>query len=368
VAVRWGAPRRRDAPGPIGFGPCNAVGTPASDRPVARVKNAGRWAHPMEIHDGLTSPFPRSEAVVQATRDLDRGRTTPAAVEETFQAAEREVVDLERRLGFDRVTAGYLRWPDLFRLVAERWEGFAVGPLTRWLDTNTFFRQPILLAPPGRVAGAFASGLPPPLRADPARGRVLLPGPYSLGRLLDNRSGETDLAVVHRLGRLLGEEVRELRTGGFGAFLVVDPLLVSRRPTGPMAESVVEAYRSIGRAANGGTAVVWTYGADAVPAFPLLDRLDVSAVGIDLADTEVDQLPPGPEGRGLGLGVLDPRTTLREEPAEIARVVRTAATRRRAGPLWLGPGASLDLLPAEVATRKLEGLASAVAELRRSGR
>jgi len=29
--------------------------------------------------------------------------------------------------------------------------------------------------------------------------------------MLDNRSGETEPALIHRLGRLLGEEVRELR-------------------------------------------------------------------------------------------------------------------------------------------------------------
>ncbi len=318
----------------------------------------------MEIQAGLTGPFPRSETLVQATRDLDRGRASAAAVETAYGTAEREVVELERRLGLGPVTGGYLRWPDLYRTLAERWEGFAVGPLTRWLDTNTFFRQPILLAPPGRVAGAFADALPPAVRSRPAEARVLLPGPYSLGRLLDNRSGETDLAVVHRLGRLLGDELRELRGGGFASFLVVDPLLVSRPPSGPMAESVVEAYRSIGRAADGGTAIVWTYGGDAAPAFPLLDRLEVTAVGVDLADTEVDRLPAGPPGRGLGLGVLDPRTTLEEDAAEIDRVVRVAASRRRAGPLWLGPGGPLDLLPAEVAARKLERLSAAATQLR----
>ncbi len=313
----------------------------------------------MELNVALTSPFPRSEALVRATRDLDRGRVPAASVEEEFRRGELAVVELERRLGCDALTAGFLRSPDLFRPIAERWEGFAIGSLTRWLSTNTFFRQPVLLAPPGRVPGAFAAGLPPPLREGPGRARILLPGPYTFGQLLDNRSGETDLAVVHRLGRLLGDEVADLRRQGFGSFLFSDPLLVTRSPTGPMAESVVEAYRSIGRAADGGTSIVWTYAADAAPALPLLDRLDVSAVGIDLADTEVDRIPPGPEGRGLGLGVLDPRTTLAEDPAEVVRVVRAAATRRRAGPVWLGPGAPLDLLSAESATRKVEILARA---------
>src|SRR5208282_1060144 len=82
----------------------------------------------MIVRTGLTGAFPRSEALVTATRDLDRGRTSAEAVEELFAKTEEEVVALEHRLGFDDRTAGYLRWPDLFRPFAETWEGFAAGP------------------------------------------------------------------------------------------------------------------------------------------------------------------------------------------------------------------------------------------------
>ena len=310
----------------------------------------------MIVRTGLTGPFPRSEALVSATRDLDRGRTTPEAVEELYESAERDVVALEERLGFDSITGGYLRWPDLFRPFAETWEGFAVGPLTRWLETNTFFRQPILLAPPGRAPGALAARLPGALRARAGAGRVVLPGPYTFASILDNRSGETDEAIVHRLGRALAEEARELHGLGFRTFLFSEPMLAVRTPEGPRAAAVAAGYEAIRAALPGATSIVWTYGADARPAFPLLDRLPVSAVGVDLADTDVEQLPPAPHRTGLGLGVVDPRTTLGEDPAEVARVVRIAYERRRPSVVWLGPGAPLDLLPWEPATRKLHVL------------
>ena len=315
----------------------------------------------MIVRTGLTGPFPRPEPLVRATRDLDRGRTTPEAVAELLARGEEEVAALERRLGFDSVSGGYLAWPDLFRPFAETWEGFTVGPLTRWLETNTFYRQPILLSPPSRAPGAVAARLPGPVRADPPSGRAILPGPYTLVSALDNRSGETDEALVHRLGRLLADEVRELRGTGFATFFFIDPFLVVRPPEGPRAEAVVAGYRAIQASLGGANAVVWTYGADAVPAFPLLDRLPVSAVGVDLADTEVERLPPSPQRTGLGLGVVDPRTTLGEDPAEVARVVRTANERRRPTIVWLGPGGPLDLLPWEPATRKVHVL-SAVRE------
>ncbi|MGA9839454.1 MAG: hypothetical protein WBE40_03950 [Thermoplasmata archaeon] len=313
----------------------------------------------MIVRTGLTGPFPRSEALVAATRDLDRGRSTPESVEELYARTETEVVDLERRLGLDTVTAGYLRWADLFRPFAETWEGFTVGPLTRWFETNTFYRQPILHSPPGRVAGAIAARLPPPMRAAPVRAGVILPGPYTFAGLLENRSGEADEALVHRLGRLLAEETRELVGLGYASFQFSEPLLVDRPPAGASAEAVVAAYRSIQASAGTATTLVWTYGGDAIPVFPLLDRLPVSGVGVDLAETDWEAIPPSSERRGLGLGVVDPRTTLVEDASEVVRIVRAVRDRRRPPTIWLGPGGPLDLVPWEPATRKLHLLPAA---------
>ena len=82
-------------------------------------------------------------------------------------------------------------------------------------------------------------------------------------------------------------------------------------------------------------------------------------IGIDLADTEAERIPEGTGGPGLGLGVIDPRTTLAEDPAEVARIVRDLKVRRRPAAVWLGPGMPLDLLPFEPATRKVHALAAA---------
>lgn len=310
----------------------------------------------MRTVTSLTGAFPRSESLVEATRDLDRGRTTPEAVQDLVLRTESDVAQLEERLGLEPRAGGYLRWQDLFRPFAETWEGFTVGPLTRWFETNQFFRQPILHAPPSRVPGAIAGWLPRPGGGN-ARGRkAILPGPYTFSGLVDNRSGETAEALTHRLGRLLGEEVHELRAAGYTAFQFQEPLLVNRPPEGARAEAVVAAYRAIGTAAENASTAVWTYFGDAQPAWSVLTRLPVSVVGIDLSETDALALPPSPERRGLGLGVIDPRTSLVEDPSEVVRLARSIVERHRPTTLWIGSGAPLDLLPWEAAARKLHGL------------
>ena len=309
----------------------------------------------MEVVASLTGFFPRPEALVAATRDLDRGRATPEAVEALTRSTEREIIGLERRNGLAPLTGGYLRWQDIFRPLAERWGGFTVGPVTRWFETNTFFRQPVLHHPPERAPGALADVFPGPAAGlGPAEAQILLPGPYTLAGVLENRSGETHEALVHRLGRLLAEEIAELRGRGYRSFLLEEPLLVVRPPRGPAAESVLAAYRAIGGGANGGDTIVWTFFGDAAPVFPLLGRLPVSVIGIDLSETELARLPVPDAPIGIGLGCLDPRTTLREDPEQIRALAQEARERLRPPRLWLGPGGPLDLLPYEAARRKLE--------------
>jgi 5-methyltetrahydropteroyltriglutamate--homocysteine methyltransferase len=322
----------------------------------------------MQVHLSLTGPYPRSETLVAATRDLDRGRASAEAVEERFVAAERDVLALEKRLELDPATGGYLRWADLFRPIAEGWRGFTVGPVTRWFETNTFFRQPILHAPPERVAGVVRAALPPDAASAPVDTKVVLPGPYTFAGLWDNRSGETREALTHRLGRLFAEELRELRVAGYRTFQFQEPLLVTDPPTGPLAEATVAAYGTIGATADGATTLVWTYFGDAAPVEPLLHRLPVTVVGVDLAETEPEHLHAPPEHRALGLGCVDPRTTLPEDPAEVARVVRALAEKGRPREVWLGPGGPLDLLPAESAARKLHVLPATKQLLDASGR
>ncbi|MCI4336315.1 MAG: hypothetical protein L3K17_03845 [Thermoplasmata archaeon] len=314
----------------------------------------------MDVKTSLTGPYPRSEALVAATRDLDRGRTTPEAVEELFRAAEGEVVRLEERLELDTVTGGFLRWADLFRPFAETWSGSTVGPVTRWFETNTFYRQPILHAPPERVAGALAERLPPtPRQRAIDRAKVVLPGPYTFTSLLDNRSGETTEGLIHRIGRLLAQEVKELRGLGYAHFQFQEPSLVVDTPQGARAEAVVAAYQGIAEAAGKAHTMVWTFFGDAAPAQPLLGRLPVGTLGVDLSETDPETLKPFPQRQGLGLGVIDPRTTLIEEPEEVARIARTVIDRVHPSALWLGPGAPLDLLPTEPAARKLHLLPAA---------
>src|SRR5919107_6084058 len=95
-----------------------------------------------EVRAYVPGIYARSEELVQATRDLDRGRTTKEAVEEQREADMRSFLDAQREARLDYLSDGLLNWQDVFRPFGEAARGLAAGPLTRLLNTNTFFRAP----------------------------------------------------------------------------------------------------------------------------------------------------------------------------------------------------------------------------------
>src|SRR6266487_5527597 len=106
---------RRDRPVNFpNFGPGQFV-VPA--RPSARKR--GRQVVSAYVH-GI---YPRSEALVAATRDLDRGRTSPEAVDAQVDRDLEELISVQQAAGLDLLTDGMLRWQDLFRPLVEAADG-----------------------------------------------------------------------------------------------------------------------------------------------------------------------------------------------------------------------------------------------------
>jgi 5-methyltetrahydropteroyltriglutamate--homocysteine methyltransferase len=295
----------------------------------------------------LTGPFPRPEDLVQTTRDLDRGRTTPAAAEAVFQSAERRVLALETELGLDGVTGGYLRWPDLFRPFTAAWDGVSAGTLTRFFETNTFYRQPVFEAAPRPGKSSLASWLP-----HGPKSRLVLPGPYTFAYLSDIRYGGGDPSAA--MGDIAGALAAEL--GRFGhsrpAQVQFQEPLLGYAPFGGDVHRLVEAYRPLAEAARGTETSVWTFFGDAGRNLGTLAQLPVDTVGLDLFESVV---PSGADlrGKGLGLGVIESRTTIPEDLGEVAGLVRGLVEHLQPPTVWLGPSPPLDLLPFDAAAGKV---------------
>ena len=248
--------------------------------------------------------YARSEALVQATRDLDRGRTTPDAVDEQIEGDLAELVSVQQAAGLDLLADGMLRWQDVFRPLVEAADGLETGALTRFLDTNTFYRAPSALTDTPKLDGPLGEQYVSPL---PGPRIVTLPSPFALAQ----GTGVTPKAMA--------EGVLGPALDGIDAELVVleEPFLA--RDDRAQADDIAEALEAL---AGGPRLALWlTFG----DAGRLLDSgladLPVDAIGVDFYATRLDSIPEG-LGKQLLAGVLDARSSVPEEPREIAAFVQ----------------------------------------------
>lgn len=287
----------------------------------------------MELKAFAPGIYPRSEALVQATRDLERGRTTQDAVEQQFERDFEALVGAQEEAGLDLLSDGMLRWQDIFRPLAEAAEGLAARPLTRFLDTNTFYRAVLVegeprlrdpLAPPDLPAGRWLATLPSPLAFS-----VAAAGEVSAQKLAAN---------------LLAPQIEAYTAAGCALVVLAEPFLARSGGSDELARALDELPRAVP------LALQLVFG-DAADVLKECERLDVAAVGVDFYSTSLDAVPEG-FAKEIFAGVIDSRSSAVESPDEIAAFAGRLLERAPAG-LSLSVNGDLQFVPEPIAREKL---------------
>jgi len=288
--------------------------------------------------------YPRSEALVGMTRDLDRGRTTEEVVAAQRERDLREFLAVQEAAGLDLLSDGMLAWQDVFRPLAERCDGIEARPLTRLLDTNTFFRALV-------VSGSVRLREPVPAPALPA-GRWVgtLPSPSALVRAAGGEVSAEAFAET-----VLAPQIESWTAAGMGELVLQEPFL-AREPEGLPA--LAAALRELPRVAS---VVLQLIFGDASAVIGACASLAVDSVGVDFYATGLDAIPPGFPKR-LAAGVVDSRSSVLEEPTEIASFAARLAELEPAG-LDLVPNGDLQFVPEPIAREKVLRLGHARARV-----
>lgn len=294
---------------------------------------------------------PRSETVVAATRDWDRGRTTWEAVDAAFHEDLDHVVDQQRSAGMTYLSDGLLRWQDLFRPLVDAAAGMEAAHLTRWFDNNAFIRSP-------RVEGAPALEHAPSLvvgQADsvPTPRVASLPSPCLFSRFADTR-GERDVLMIDLARQLLRPVADGLAAQGFELLHLEEPWL-GFHGLDPASWPAFEQAVGILTEGLDLPVVLHVYLGDASQFGDRLPQLPVHAVGIDAPATELEALGPS-WPTGLLVGCLEGRNTLLEPVGDTVDAVARLAERLEPRTLYVSANTELELLPRQAAGDKLARL------------
>jgi 5-methyltetrahydropteroyltriglutamate--homocysteine methyltransferase len=314
---------------------------------VARLGRQKKENELPEIRAYAPGIYARSEELVQATRDLDRGRTTEEAITAQQDADLQVFLNAQRKANLDYFSDGLLNWQDIFRPFDTAVEGLRPGPLTRFLNTNTFYRAPVVEMERPRLLEPLAE---PFFRiGDLPRGRwvATLPSPHALAEWA---TGEIEPLVVAE--GILGPQIRWLAGNGCAYVVLQEPALFGPRCDLYGLSKALEALAS-----PLPLALQLPFG-DAGNLLGELIELPIDAIGVDFYATSVEGLPR-PFPKTLLAGIIDARNSLLEEPRELVEFGWSLLEDMEGLELHLVPNGDLQFVPEKIAREKVLRLGAA---------
>src|SRR5579859_7706441 len=224
------------------------------------------------------SDDPDGQELRRALHRFDRGEIKAEALDEVYDTATRRAIAELERAGIDVINDGQLRWDDLFSVFARAWGGVSRGPLERFYDNNTYFRQPIISKPITTHGRTLVSDYKLARAVAKAQLKGAVCGPLSFATLTaEDKTYQSLEDRTLAAADALAAEIRGLGAAGAKLVDVEDPAVVAR------PELIGLARRAYERLATAGVPIALQ--AYFFPADTLLEELatfPVQQVGIDL--------------------------------------------------------------------------------------
>ncbi len=294
----------------------------------------------------------------RALHKADRGELDDAALEAVYDETTAWAIGDIEAAGIDVVNDGQIRWDDLLARFAKAWRNCERGPLERFYDNNTYFRQPIISGPIESDGATLARDFRFAKSKARRELKAAICGPLTFATLTAQDSHYPSLeARTLAVADALAAELRGLKTVGATLVDVEEPAL-SAHP-----EHVELARAAFDRLAKAGIALaLHPYFFPVGPIVEQLASFPIAQLGVDVRSRDtsaraIDGL--GAMTRTVVLGVVDARNTKIETAREIGELVEAVLKKVPADRLWLSTTTGLEYLPHDVAVKKLHALADA---------
>jgi methionine synthase II (cobalamin-independent) len=296
----------------------------------------------------------RSERYMRDHWGAAKGFVQPAALLESARREEADHVALQKEAGLDLVAPALTRWEDLLRPLLREGSGATVGQLTRYFETNTFFRQPLVegaLSPAASATWFEAFAIP---KGTPWI--LTLPSPYDFARRAkDDRKGASVAQLTAEVGRALNPVVGAAAKHGAKVIRFHDPGIAYGRSPNPDLDAFAEGLALAGKGHEGIATLHITNG----DPFSVPDALEANPLG-GLSIEDPGRAPPAKlklsNKTRLTAAVIRGEDSIVEDPTEAAQAAVSLADRLGLELSAVTNGWDLDHVPHAIAVRKVRAL------------
>ena len=283
-------------------------------------------------------------------------------LEEALQAVQeeviREAIQEQINAGIDLVTDGLIRWDDALTYQAGKILGFKITGLTRYFDTNTFYRKPVVVSRLECRKPFLANDyqFAAPVSSKPVK--AVITGPYTLAKLSKNEFYRDLAQLVYDLAHIVHLEAKALEDAGCSVIQFNEPAILNHPEDWKL---FARAYEMVTVELSKAEKILILNFGTLEKVYPKVMEINVNTVGCELTKGHANWaiLKSVPLKRKLMAGVIDARNTKMETEEELSNMIRELSEIISLDQVLLAPNHSLEFLPRSVARKKLSLLAKA---------
>lgn len=294
----------------------------------------------------------------RALHRLDRGELDEAGIAGVLDDTTAWAIGEIEAAGVDVINDGQIRWDDLLAPFARAWRNTERGPLERFYDNNTYFRQPVISGPIETDGETLVADYRKAKALAKRELKAAIAGPLTFATLTAEDKHYKNLeARTLAVADALAAELRGLKAAGATLVDVEEPALAAHPELVDLARAAFE------RLAKAGVSLaLYPYFFPNTNLIQSLASFPVAQLGVDVRSREhspeaIDRL--GAVKQTVVLGVVDARNTRVETAREIGELVDAALKKVGADRLWLSTTTGTEYLPHDVAVKKLHALTDA---------
>jgi 5-methyltetrahydropteroyltriglutamate--homocysteine methyltransferase len=313
----------------------------------------------MKVKAAIHSSFPRigehpdEQKLRRAIASLEDSKITKDELSTIENQVVDDLISIQENAGLDLISDGMVRWYDPASQLARNLKGFEINGLLRFFDTNTYYRQPVVLGGIALGDGSLSNDvayISKHASSRPVKGILL--GPLSMAAMSLNKSTMKFTDLCLSLGDLIGQETSKMAASGAEFVQIEEPWLV-RNPE--YFDLFREAFEKLIHHKSKAKIILAFYFGDVGKIYSRLGEIPADMIGIDFTYSPnlLKRIESEGSPKPLALGILDGRNTKLESASKIARSLENIV-KKIPGDCHITSSCGLEYLPKVYAIKKLQ--------------
>ena len=289
--------------------------------------------------------YPRNEKLIESTRSYDK------TLEKQFKKEKSRLLKIQSNNKLDYISDPLIDWDDNLRPFTDNLRGIEKGPLTRYYENNTFYRQPIIKSKLGTTGNILKNNVCFDLFTSKSKVKIDILDPFTFYDLSANEFYKSEEEAVNAFAEIIKKELNSIKRNV--QLIQFNSPSLARIEDIDRLNMVKKAMEKIVKGLDTKTCLnLW--GSDISNTLEKFQEFPVDIIGIDFTSSNVDKFDKMEMKKGLACGLIDAKNTKMEKSSDIIRELKNIKKTFSPESLAVITSWDFEFIPEPFADKKLQ--------------